>query len=104
MVKRKDETLRDFVDEQLKDSRFRKAYEEATLALNLARKITSLRKKLRLTQSELAKMMGTKQQAVSRLERGDYEGFTLKTLERIAAVTQTELEIQFRPKKLRKAS
>jgi DNA-binding XRE family transcriptional regulator len=104
MKKRKDETLRDFVNEQLKDSRFREAYEEATLALNLAEKITSLRKKLRMTQSELARRMGTKQQAISRLENGDYEGFTLKTLEKIAAVTDTELEIQFRSKKLKKAS
>lgn len=104
MKKRKDETLTDFVNEQLKDSRFREAYEEATLALKLAGKITSLRRKLRITQSELAKQMGTKQQAISRLEKGDYEGFTLKTLEKIAAVTDTELEIQFRPRKLKKAS
>ena len=104
MSKRKDETLRDFVREQLKDSQFREAYQEATLALGLAKKITTLRTRLRMTQSELARRMGTKQQAISRLEKGDYEGFTLKTLERIAAVTNTELEIQFRPKKLKKAS
>jgi hypothetical protein len=29
-------------------------------------------------------------------ERGDYEGFTLKTLERIAEATKTELVIDFR--------
>ena len=67
MSKRKDETLRDFVREQLKDSQFREAYQEATLALGLAKKITTLRKRLRMTQSELARRMGTKQQAISRL-------------------------------------
>lgn len=103
MSKGKDETLRDFVREQMKDSQFKEAYQEATLALELAKRITALRKKLRITQAELARRMGTKQQAISRLEKGDYEGFTLKTLEKIAAVTNTELEIQFRSRMLKRA-
>jgi transcriptional regulator with XRE-family HTH domain len=39
--------------------------------------------------------MGTSQQAISRLESGEYEGFTLKTLEKIAEVTGTRVEIKF---------
>ena len=97
-------TLQDFLAEQLKDSAFRDAYREASLAMSLAKKITALRNKLRLTQAELARKMGTKQQVISRLESGDFEGFTLKTLEKIAIVTHTQLEIQFKPRKLRKAS
>jgi hypothetical protein len=41
--------------------------------------------------------MGAKQQTVSRLESGDYEGFTLKTLLKIAEATQTHVGVKFAP-------
>ncbi len=89
-------TLEDWLKEKLKDPQFRKGYQEARMAVFLGYKIHGLREKLGLTQAELARRMGTKQQAIARLERGDYEGFTLKTLERIAEATKTELVIDFR--------
>ncbi|MCK9364085.1 MAG: helix-turn-helix transcriptional regulator [Syntrophales bacterium] len=39
--------------------------------------------------------MGTSQQAISRIESGEYEGFTLKTLEKIAEVTGMRIKIEF---------
>jgi len=39
--------------------------------------------------------VGTCQQAVSRLESDDYDGFTFKTLEKIALATNTVLHIEF---------
>jgi DNA-binding XRE family transcriptional regulator len=86
----------DWLKEKLRDPQFRKGYHEARMAVVLGYKIHELREKLGLTQAELAKRMGTKQQAIARLERGDYEGFTLKTLEKIAEATKTELVIDFR--------
>ena len=88
--------FRDWLKEKLQDPGFRRYYREAKLAVVLGYKIYQLRDKLGLTQAELARRMGTKQQAIARLERGDYEGFTLKTLERIAEATKTELVIDFR--------
>jgi len=44
---------------------------------------------------QLAKLMGTSQQAISRIESGEYEGFTLKTLEKIAEATGTRVKIEF---------
>lgn len=44
---------------------------------------------------ELAELMGTSQQAISRIESGNYEGFTLKTLEKIAEATGTQVRIEF---------
>jgi transcriptional regulator with XRE-family HTH domain len=38
--------------------------------------------------------MGTSQRAVSRIE-SEYEGFTLKTLEKIAEATVTKVKIEF---------
>ena len=48
-----------------------------------------------LSQQQLAKLMGTSQQAISRIESGDYQGFTLKTIEKIADATGTRVKIEF---------
>jgi DNA-binding XRE family transcriptional regulator len=50
-------------------------------ALKLAAKLCE---KNRLSQQQMTKFVGTSQQAVSRIECGEYEGFTRKTLEKIA--------------------
>jgi DNA-binding XRE family transcriptional regulator len=86
----------DWLREKLKDPKFRRGFRQARLGVRLGYKILRLRGKLGLTQAELARRMGTRQQAVARLERGDYHGFTLKTLERIAEATRSELLIDFR--------
>lgn len=39
--------------------------------------------------------MSASQLAVSRIESGEYEGFTLKTLEKIAEATVTKVKIEF---------
>jgi len=61
----------------------------------LAMKIAKLRERKGLSQQKVAKLMGTSQQAISRIESGDYEGFTLKTIERIAEATGTRVKIEF---------
>jgi len=61
----------------------------------LAIKISELREKKGLSQQQLAKLMGTSQQAISRIESGEYEGFTLKTLEKIAKSTGMRVKIEF---------
>ena len=91
-------TFRGWLKEQLKDKEFKEGYEEEQLALELAQKISQLRKAKRLTQAELAERMGTSQQAVSRIESGTYEGFSIKTLEKVAAATHTRLAIDFHSK------
>lgn len=90
----------DVLKVQLKDRVVRKHFRQARTAVEVAHQIVKLREKLGISQAELARRMGTKQQTISRLESGDYEGFTLKTLTKIAEATKTELVIDFRkPKK-----
>ena len=95
MKKGKVRTFRSRLREDLKYPEFRAYYQEARHALNLAMKIAKLRQKKGLSQKQLAKLMGTSQQAISRLESGEYEGFTLKTLEKIAGATGTRVKIEF---------
>ncbi len=95
MKKEKVRPFRSRLREDLKDPEFKAHYQEERQALKLAMKIAKLREKKGLSQQQLAKLMGTSQQAVSRIESGKYEGFTLKTLEKIAEATGTRVKIEF---------
>ena len=95
MKKGKVRTFKSRLQEDIKDPEFKKYYEEERQALKLAIKIVELRSQKGLTQQELAKLMGTSQQAISRIESGEYEGFTLKTLEKIAEATGMRVKIEF---------
>ena len=81
--------------ENMKDPEFKAHYQEERQALKLALKIVELRDQKGLSQQELARLMGTSQQAISRIESGEYEGFTLKTLEKIAEATGMRVKIEF---------
>lgn len=95
MKKAKVRTFKSRLREDLKDPEFKAHYQEERQALKLAMKIAKLREKKGLSQQQMAKLMGTSQQAVSRIESGEYEGFTLKTLEKIAEATGTRVKIEF---------
>jgi len=60
--------LSDVINENLKDEEFRIAFEEDDIFARLALQIAKERKKMGLTQKEIAKYFDTSQQAVSRLE------------------------------------
>ena len=95
MKKGKVRTFQSRLREDIKDPEFKKHYQEERQALKLAMKIAELRNQKGLSQQELAKFMGTSQQAISRIESGEYEGFTLKTLEKIAEATGMRVKIEF---------
>lgn len=95
MGRAKIRTFSERLNEDLKDPEFRRHFEEEKKAIALAMKIVELRGRLGISQTELAKRMGTSQQAISRLESGEYDGFTLKTLEKIAQATGAMLKIEF---------
>jgi DNA-binding XRE family transcriptional regulator len=63
----------------------------------VARKIYALRMKARLSQRELAKLVGTTASAICRLEDADYEGHSMAMLNRIAAALDKRVEIRFVP-------
>jgi ribosome-binding protein aMBF1 (putative translation factor) len=95
-MKREDvRTFKSRLREELKDPEFKRHYDDKRQALKLAIKIAALREQKGLSQQELAKRMGTSQQAISRIESGEYKGFTLKTLEKIAEATGMKVKIDF---------
>jgi len=67
--------------------------------LNIAGQIYQLRIKAGLTQNQLARMIGTTQSVISRLEEADYDGHSLNILERIARALHCKIEVRLVPEK-----
>jgi DNA-binding XRE family transcriptional regulator len=65
--------------------------EEARVNAEAARLIYQLRSEAKLSQNELAKLVGTTQSVISRLEDDDYDGHSLTMLARIAAALNKHL-------------
>jgi DNA-binding XRE family transcriptional regulator len=84
------------------DPERRVAFEEALAGAEVARQIYELRTKARLTQTQLAKLVGTSTSAISRLEDADYNGHSLAVLRRVGAALNRRVKVTFVP--LRSAS
>ena len=61
-------TLRDYVAEQMRNPRFRKAWEQVRQENRLTVELVRLRVERGMTQAQVAERLGTKQAAISRLE------------------------------------
>jgi len=73
------------------------AFEAELVNADVARKLYDLRSGAKLTQGELAKLVGTSASVISRLENADYEGHSLAMLRRVAKALNSRLEIRFVP-------
>ena len=74
-----------------------KNLEEARANEEIARKIYELRTAAGLTQTQLAKLIGTTASVICRLEDADYEGHSLAMLRRIGVALNQRVEIRFVP-------
>jgi predicted transcriptional regulator len=78
-----------------KDQELRDMIAEEMINVRVARMIYDARTKADLTQKELARMVGTTQSVIARLEDADYEGHSLTMLNRIAAALNKRIDIRF---------
>ena len=81
--------------EKLRQKEYRDAYLRAQVHNWVAYQFQSLRKKLRLTQSEMSKRVEKPQSVVSRLESEDYRGVSVQTLLDFACAMDVALVVQF---------
>lgn len=76
-----------------RDASLRATIEENRLNFRVAQMIHEKRSAAGLTQAQLAKLVGTTQSVIARLEDADYEGHSLRMLQRIAAALEGQLEV-----------
>ena len=79
------------------DEEIKKLVIEAGVNAHIAQLIYDARTAAGLTQAELAKLIGTQQPVISRLEDANYQGHSLTMLQRIAEALNQRLELRFIP-------
>ena len=79
------------------DAPLRRAIAEDRLNLRIAQMIHDQRSAAGLTQNQLAKLVGTTQSVIARLEDADYEGHSVRMLFRIAQALDSRLEVAIVP-------
>ena len=84
--------FKEFKKELLKDPEVKKAYDDLGPEFELIRAMIKKRLKKGLTQTQLAKKIGSRQPVISRLEQGTYNP-TLKFLNRVAHALDGKLKI-----------
>ena len=86
----------EILDRQMGDNpELRQHADEALINAEVAQQIFDVRSKAKLTQKQLAELVGTTQSVIARLEDADYEGHSLSMLQRIASALNKRLEIRF---------
>jgi ribosome-binding protein aMBF1 (putative translation factor) len=92
MAKLKD--FRTLKDRWLKDPEVRKEYDDLETEFQLAEEIIKARAKAKMTQAELARRIGTKSTAISRLESPNYGKASISMLKKVAQALGCELQIR----------
>jgi len=76
-----------------KSASYRKAFSRTLHQIDLALLVREMREDAGLTQSELARKVGTTQSVIARLEDAEYTGHSLTMLERIATACGIALKL-----------
>ena len=84
------------LNKQLKNSEFKKHYDEYEKEFDIAREVIRFRQKMKLTQKELAVKVGTSQPAIARLESGQYKNVSLSFLRKVGKVFNAVPEVHFK--------
>ncbi len=95
MVNKKATNYDEFEAKLLEKPEIRKEYEALKPKYDMVRVLIKRRSKLGLSQTELARIIGTRQPAISRLEKGDYNT-TLSTLFRVTEALGLDISLKAR--------
>ncbi len=93
MNKKKATDFEEFEAGLLQDSEIKKEYEALNPKYDMIQSLIKRRNQLRMSQNQLARTVGTRQPAISRLERGDFNNITLSTLMKVAQALDLDLDI-----------
>jgi predicted transcriptional regulator len=88
-----------FEGELLQDPEIHQQYEDLEPKYEMIQRLIKRRNQLRMSQSQLARTVGTRQPAISRLERGEFSNVTLSTLIKVAHALDLDLDISLKARK-----
>ncbi len=86
-----------YLEQQLTDPAFVARFKKAGEGWDVALQIAALREQAGLSQKDLAKLLKTSQQQISRLESPGYEGHSLTMLRRVAGALRARVRVVFEP-------
>ena len=95
MIKGNSTRYQDFETELLIKPGIRKEYDALKPKYDLVRTIIERRNQLQISQTRLARIIGTRQPAISRLEKGD-SNTTLSTLLKVAEALDLDIALSVR--------
>ena len=82
-------------DKKMENPKFKAVYDEVSAQMHIGEQIAQLRHRAKMSQLELAKRVDTSRTAIARYESGDYNGYNVGTLMRIAKALHKRLKISF---------
>jgi transcriptional regulator with XRE-family HTH domain len=85
----------DVLARHMKDPAFKQAWDDLAAEYDLAAEVIRMRMARNLTQTQLAKLVGTSQPAIARLESGNHTNVTLAFLYRVAKALEVEPRLKF---------
>lgn len=86
----------DLLNSELQNPEFKSAYDALEDEFSLAQEVMQLRKNNNLTQKDLAKLAGTSQPAIARLESGNYKNLSLSFIRKVAEALGAVPEIHLK--------
>ncbi len=86
-----------YLEKHLADPDVAARFDHAGQAWDVALQIADLRRQAGLSQKELAALLHTSQQQISRLESPGYEGHSLSMLRRVAEALHARVRVVFEP-------
>jgi len=89
--------LQKHIKESIKDPSFHKVWDETEPEYQLIRQLVAARLKKGLTQEELAKIVGTTQSTIARIERGG-QNVSIRTLTKLANALDSKVKITIQPR------
>ena len=90
-------THREVINRALLDTEVKREYDALELEYELRRVLLRLRQEMNITQEELAKRLRTKQEYISRIERGHVD-LTISYFARLLHAMDADMEISLRRK------
>jgi predicted XRE-type DNA-binding protein len=90
---RKTVKTKSWVDEKLKNPKFRKGFLEEFEKLSIGEQLVRLRLQAGLTQVQVAKRVGTTASAISRYENAEYDRYEIQTLRKIVEACGGQLKV-----------